>query len=236
MKGQNHQFTKLISLLNIPGLRYVTWTTGLCQNLIPTEEFCYNVKRYEMVKGNGKGRKQGFDRNGKCISSWASELFTAEDRACHAHDNSADSENVAGAREPNVHVDFIFCFENGQENQSSFSIHAQNTAETSQPQALLTDDRRAIDMAIPLGLQWPWEKFASARLCRKTNANFIDSRKLLLRGYKLKKPNTTDLERDLQRPRPRWSTIDRRRWMWTPSAGQSTCFFFLFFFSFSTIA
>ena len=38
----------------------------------------------------------------------------------HAHDNSADSENLAGAREPNVHVHFIFRFENGQGNQSFF--------------------------------------------------------------------------------------------------------------------
>ena len=35
-----------------------------------------------------------------------------------AHDNSADSENVAGAHEPNVHVYFIFSLENGQGNQS----------------------------------------------------------------------------------------------------------------------
>ena len=52
----------------------------------------------------------------------------------HAHDNSADSENVADAHEPSVHA-FIFRFENGQGNQSLFSTHDQNTAETSQPQA-----------------------------------------------------------------------------------------------------
>ena len=50
----------------------------------------------------------------------------------HAHDNSADSENVEGAREPSVHAHFIFRFENGQGNQSLFSTHDQNTAETSQ--------------------------------------------------------------------------------------------------------
>ena len=32
----------------------------------------------------------------------------------------ADSENVAGAREPNVHMHFIFRFENGQGNQNFF--------------------------------------------------------------------------------------------------------------------
>ena len=44
---------------------------------------------------------------------------------------------LQGAREPSVHAHFIFRFENGQENQSLFSAHDQNTAdhETSQPQA-----------------------------------------------------------------------------------------------------
>ena len=36
------------------------------------------------------------------------------------HDNSGDSENVAGARELSVHAHFIFRFENGQGNQSFF--------------------------------------------------------------------------------------------------------------------
>ena len=75
----------------------------------------------------------------------------------HAHDNSADSENVAGAHEPSVHAHFIFRFENGQENQSLFSTHDQNTAETSQPQAQRTDGWRAIDRAFPQGLQRTWE-------------------------------------------------------------------------------
>ena len=77
----------------------------------------------------------------------------------HAHDNSADSENVAGAREPNVHAHFIFRFENGQGNQSFFSIHDRNTAETGQPQAQLTNNWRAMDRACPRGLQRPLEKF-----------------------------------------------------------------------------
>ena len=38
-------------------------------------------------------------------------------------------------REPSVHAHFIFRFENGKGNQSFFSTHDHNTAETSQPQA-----------------------------------------------------------------------------------------------------
>ena len=58
----------------------------------------------------------------------------------HVRNKSANSKNVAGAREQNVHAHFVFRFENGQGNQSFFSIHDQNTAETSQPQAQPTDD------------------------------------------------------------------------------------------------
>ena len=38
----------------------------------------------------------------------------------HAHDNSADSENVAGAPQQSVHAHLTFRFENGQGNQSFF--------------------------------------------------------------------------------------------------------------------
>ena len=46
------------------------------------------------------------------------------------------------------------------------------TVETSQPQARPTDDWHAIDKAILLGLQRPWEKFGSAWLCRKKKGKF----------------------------------------------------------------
>ena len=36
----------------------------------------------------------------------------------HAHDNSADSENIAGAPQRSVHAHLIFRFENGPGNQS----------------------------------------------------------------------------------------------------------------------
>ena len=50
------------------------------------------------------------------------------------------SVKVAGAREPNVHEHFLFRFENGQGKTSFSLIHAQNTAETSHPQAQPPDD------------------------------------------------------------------------------------------------
>ena len=107
----------------------------------------------------------------------------------HAHDNSADSENVAGAPQPNVRAHFIFRFENGSGNQSFFSIHNQNTAETSQPQAQPTDDWRAMDRACPRGLQRPLEKNLIQHGLvekKKKQANFVNWRKLLLKGYKFK--------------------------------------------------
>ena len=55
--------------------------------------------------------------------------------------NSADSENVAGAPQPNVHAHFIFRFKNGPGNQRFFSSHDQNTAErVNHAQAQPTDD------------------------------------------------------------------------------------------------
>ena len=90
-----------------------------------------------------------------------------------------------------VHAHFIFRFENGPGNQSFFSIHNQNTAETSQPQAQPTDDRRAMNRACPRGPKRPLEKFDSARLSRKRKKkagklSFVNRRKLLWKGYNFK--------------------------------------------------
>ena len=85
----------------------------------------------------------------------------------HAHENSADSENVVGAREPNVHAHFVFRFEKRSGKSELFLIHDQSTAETSQPQAQPTDDWCAMDRACPWGLQRPLKKLDSARLSRK---------------------------------------------------------------------
>ena len=159
------------------------------------------------------------------ILSLVSALFATEDRAC---------ARLCGlwkcCRHPRTECAwaFHFSFRKPSGKLERFSIHAQNTAETSQPQAQPPDNWRTIDIVVPQGLQQPWEKFGSERLSRK-KANFVDSRKLLLRGYKLKKPNTTDSERDLQWPRLRRSMIDRRRRTWMPSTGRSSCFFFSIF-------
>ena len=67
-------------------------------------------------------------------------MIFSRQKTGHAHDNSVDSENVAGEREPSVHAHFIFRFDTVREIRAFFSIHDQNTVETSQPQAHPTDD------------------------------------------------------------------------------------------------
>ena len=81
----------------------------------------------------------------------------------------------------------------------------------------------------------PEKSLVQHGLVEEKKANFVNRRKLLLRGCKFKKPNTTDLERDLQRPRLRRSTIDWRRQTWTPSAGRSSCLGFFFYDRLTTL-
>ena len=69
----------------------------------------------------------------------------------HVHDNFADSEYVAGARERNVHEQFIFHFENGQGNQSFYSIHAKSQLKRVNHK-LSQRAIDAIDSAFPQGL------------------------------------------------------------------------------------
>ena len=147
----------------------------------------------------------------------------------HAHDNSADSKNVAGAREPSVHGHFIFRFENGQGNQSFFL--SMTKIQLKRVNRKLS--RRTVDAPstghFREAFRRPWEKFGSARLSWKTKkANFVDSRNFLYEAANLKTPNMTDLEKDLQRLRLTRSMIDWRRRTWTPSAGRLS-FFFSFF-------
>ena len=52
----------------------------------------------------------------------------------------ANSENVAGARDANGLVHFLFRFENGHRNKSLCSIHAHKKCKMREPQAQLTGD------------------------------------------------------------------------------------------------
>ena len=74
-----------------------------------------------------------------------------------SNNNSADSENVAGAREPSVHTHFILRFENGQENQSFFSTHNQkyswNESTTSSADGRLTRHRQGVSTRPPAALR-----------------------------------------------------------------------------------
>ena len=130
----------------------------------------------------------------------------------HAHDNSADSKNVAGAHEPNVHTHFIVRFENDQGNRSLISIHDQSTGETRQKQAHAADGRlKRHRQGVPVRPPAYLRKFGSARLSRKWQTSWIEES--LQRGYKLK-----EAKHDRLGKRPavteaavRRSAIDRRR-------------------------
>ena len=73
----------------------------------------------------------------------------------HVHDNSVDSENVAGAREPSVHTHFIFRFENGQGNKSFFFYpwpkYSWNESTTSSANGRLTCHREGVSARPPAG-------------------------------------------------------------------------------------
>ena len=115
---ERFQFPFLVSLLFLFVLVHghccsVVVGFSISQPPFPSSQYVIPLeKSYRIVSANFSRRKIG-----------------------HAHDNSSDFENVAGVREPSVHAHFIFRFENGQGNQSFFSTHDKNTAETSQPQA-----------------------------------------------------------------------------------------------------
>ena len=74
------------------------------------------------------GRKFGMEFNFVLFSiiSSGSAKFSRR-KIGHAHNNSADSENVAGAREPNVHAHFIFRLENSQGNKSFLILSMPKT-------------------------------------------------------------------------------------------------------------
>ena len=103
----------------------------------------------------------------------------------HAHNNSADSENAAGAREPSVHAHFIFRFENGQGNQSF--ILSLTKIQLKRVNHKLS--RRTVDApstgCFRENSSGPEKSWVPHGLVEKRKkANFVDSRKLLLRGCK----------------------------------------------------
>ena len=129
-----------------------------------------------------------------------------------AHHSSADSENVAGARETNVHAHFNFGFENGQGNQSFFFLSMTKYSCMKRVNHKL--GRWTID-APSTGRtreasSGPEESLVQHSLVENRQASWIEE-SFWYEVTNLKKPNTTDLERYLQRPRLRRSTIDRRR-------------------------
>ena len=104
----------------------------------------------------------------------------------HAHDNSADSENAAGAREPSVHAHFIFRFENGQGNQTFFlSITKIQLKRVNRKLSRRTVDAPSTGR-VREASSGPEKSLVPHDLVEKKMANFVDSRKLLLRGYKFK--------------------------------------------------
>ena len=91
----------------------------------------------------------------------------------YTHDNSAASENVAGAREPNVHAHLKTVREIRVISFYPWPKYKWNESATSSADGRLTRHRQGVSAS----LLWPWEKFGSVRLSR-IKANFVDSRKL----------------------------------------------------------
>ena len=100
----------------------------------------------------------------------------------HAHDNSADSENVAGAYELSVHARFIFRFENGQGNQSFFLPMTKTQLKRVNHKL----GRRTVGAPstgrfrdASSGPEKSFVQHGLVRKKRKTRAHFVGSRKLL---------------------------------------------------------
>ena len=165
-----------------------------------------------------------FDKLGKWFSYRVGSANFSRRKIGHAHDNSADSENVAGAREPSVDAHFIFHLENGQGNQSFFL----STTKKKLKRVNRKLSQRTVDTPSTGRFCEASGGPEKSLVLKKEKANFVDSRKLLLRGYKFKGTKHDRFGKDMQRLRLRRLTIDRRRRSWTPSSGRSSWFFFLF--------
>ena len=160
------------------------------------------------------------------ISSWLSDFFATED----AHNNSADSENVGGARKPSVHTHFIFRFENGQEIRAFFLPMTKIQLKRVNHKL----SRRTVDAPSTgrfLEASSGPEKSLVQRGLVEKKANLVDSRKLLLRGCHFKE---TKHDRFGKRPAATEAEeIDDRSTeadVNTLRAGWSSCFLFSFFY------
>ena len=85
-----------------------------------------------------------------------------------------------------------------------------------------------MDRACPRGFKRPLVKFHSAQLSRnkKKQANFVNRRKLLLKGYNFKESKH---DRFWKRPAANAAEKIDERSTWAPSEGRSGCFFFFFY-------
>ena len=139
------------------------------------------------------------------ISSWLSELFATEDRAC-ARSLRWLCKCCRCARTECART-FHFSFRKRSGKSELFSIYDQNTAETSQLQAQPTDSWRAIDRAFPETSSGPGKSLVPHGFVekKKKEADFVDSRKILLRGYKCK-----DTKHDRKKNCSNWGWGDRR--------------------------
>ena len=162
----------------------------------------------------------------------------------YANNNCADSKNVAGAREPNVHEHFLVNFESGQRKKSFSLIHEKIHLKRVNHKLI----RRTIDATSTwrfsetsssldkgLVLQSSVEKKASFLDSRKNSrkkASFLDSRKVLLRGNPIKKPKRSRKRSAMPEAK---EIHDRSTEADVYTLGRSIKLFFFFFFFFSTI-
>ena len=142
-------------------------------------------------------------------------------------------KNVAGAPQRSVHAHFIFRFENGPGNQSFFFYprpkYSWNESTTSSAGGRLTRHEQGVSARPQAALRKSLIQHGLVEKKKKNRQTSWIKESFCWKATILKKANTTDLERDLQRTRLRRSTNDWRRRTWAPSAGQSGCFFCFFF-------
>ena len=136
------------------------------------------------------------------------------------------------AREPSVHAHFIFRFENDQGNQSFFlPITKIQLKRVNHKLSRRTVDAPSTGRFHEASSSPEKLKFGSARLSRKKKkkkANFADSRKLLLRGKKIKETKRDRFGKRSAATEP--EEIDDRLTEADVNTRRSIEFFFSFFY------